>query len=105
MLADGWKGLFGIDVVFDPQARKAYLIEVNARQPGSTTYESKLQVTSPTTFEAHLLALIEQPIDQAITPVLSGAQLIDRRVEPPTIHHFETGIMSSHGVLSADIKL
>lgn len=104
MLADGWKGLFGIDVVFDIAARKVYLIEVNARQPGSTTYESTLQVTSPTTFEMHLLALLEEPIDGKITPVLSGAQLFDRRVDPPTIHHFNTGIMSSHEVLSRDIQ-
>ena len=39
----GWKGLFGIDVVVDEATGRLYLLEINARQPASTTYESQLQ--------------------------------------------------------------
>ena len=39
----GWKGLFGIDVVVDDKTNKLYLLEINCRQPASTTYESQLQ--------------------------------------------------------------
>ncbi len=39
----GWKGLFGIDVIMDEKTGKLYLIEINARQPASTTFESQLQ--------------------------------------------------------------
>ncbi len=63
MAAAGWKGLFGIDVVFDQKNRKFYLIEINARQPASTTYESQLQMlqknkSAHTIFEAHLSSLL-----------------------------------------------
>ncbi|MFZ2189239.1 MAG: NUDIX domain-containing protein [Candidatus Magasanikiibacteriota bacterium] len=59
--SQGWKGLFGVDVVVDDLSAEAsakagkngklYLIEINARQPASTTYESQLQslvIPSPT---------------------------------------------------------
>ena len=39
----GWKGLFGIDVVLEQSTGKLYLLEINCRQPASTTYESQLQ--------------------------------------------------------------
>ena len=39
----GWKGLFGIDAVADDQTGRLYLLEINARQPASTSCESWLQ--------------------------------------------------------------
>jgi hypothetical protein len=76
----GWKGLFGIDVIYDEERDELKLIEINARQPASTTYESQLQtkfrghLTSPrlrqaggsvgsTIFEAHLAALLDLPTE------------------------------------------
>ncbi len=87
--SQGWRGLFGIDVVLDEQQQKLYLIEINARQPASTTYESTLQQKSPqfqipdsrflTTFEAHLSGLLNLPYEgQKITPLTNGAQIIQR---------------------------
>lgn len=82
-----WAGLFGIDAVCDLRAQKMYLIEINARQPASTTYESILQQHNPvrdpevsiTTFEAHLASLLEVPYQQeTITKVRDGAQIIRR---------------------------
>ena len=43
LMKDGWKGLFGIDVIVDETNGRVYLLEINARQPASTTYESQLQ--------------------------------------------------------------
>jgi len=40
----GWKGLFGIDVVLEEKTGKLYLLEINARQPASTSCESWLQM-------------------------------------------------------------
>lgn len=75
---DGWRGLFGIDTILDSKTGEIFLIEINARQPASTTYESELQQTS-TTFEAHLSALLGDPYaDFALTPVTEGAQIIQR---------------------------
>lgn len=75
---DGWRGLFGIDAILDSKTGAIYLIEINARQPASTTYESELQKTN-TTFEAHLSALIGLPNPKFIlTPVTAGAQIIQR---------------------------
>lgn len=70
----GWKGLFGIDVL---QGDRLYLIEINARQPASATYESTLQKTN-TIFENHIKALLGEPL-HTNTPITEGKQIIDRR--------------------------
>ena len=83
---DGWKGLFGVDFVMEEKTRKIYLIEINARQPASTTYESILELEQReqkgskgiTTFEAHLRALLDLPIDQDIIAITDGAQIVQR---------------------------
>ncbi len=80
----GWKGLFGIDVVFDQTRKKLYLIEINARQPASTTYESQLQLKKKkaqlehTIFGMHLLSLLgatRSGTPQQIS-VVTGGQII-----------------------------
>ncbi len=43
MAKNGWKGLFGIDMIMDEKSGQLYLLEINARQPASTTFESQLQ--------------------------------------------------------------
>ncbi len=80
LLADGWKGLFGIDIMRDDELDKIFLIEINARQPASTTYESQLQsknrelgVDGQTIFEAHLGIGSGQ-----IIPINDGSQIIQR---------------------------
>jgi len=82
---DGWKGLFGVDVIKDEARNRIYLIEINARQPASTTYESTLQLKARengarglTTFEAHIRSLLGLPIDEDIISISDGAQVIQR---------------------------
>ncbi len=74
MKAAGWKGLFGIDVLL---ADRLYLIEINARQPASATYESTLQKTN-TIFDNHIKALLGEPLHRH-TVITTGKQIIDRR--------------------------
>jgi hypothetical protein len=84
----GWRGLFGIDLIYDEERDEIKLIEINARQPASTSFESQLQlglriagVPGITTFEAHLSALISNKNTQNtphIIPVNDGAQIIQR---------------------------
>jgi hypothetical protein len=91
----GWKGLFGVDAIVDEVTGKIYLIEINARQPASTTYESELQLIKArehenlptgqagmktvTTFEAHLASVIEIPYSgEQIMPIEEGSQVIVR---------------------------
>ncbi len=91
MRADGWKGLFGIDVILEESTGELFLIEINARQPASTTYESVLQeriknqelrIGDVTTFEAHILALLNQPLaDKKLITIEEGAQVIVRNLE------------------------
>ncbi len=86
LAGDGWRGLFGIDVIVDKHTGKLYLLEINARQPASTTYESTLQheigqksATSVTTFEAHLAALLGiSRSGETLTTITTGAQIIQR---------------------------
>lgn len=85
---DGWKGLFGIDVILDENSGKLYLAEVNARQPASTTYESVLQdkagqnTKTATIFEAHLGALLKiKPDGYELTEIKNGAQILQRVTE------------------------
>jgi hypothetical protein len=83
---DGWRGLFGVDFILDERTKRMYLIEVNARQPASTTLESLLEIEQRetkrvkgiTTFEAHLRALLDLPIDQDIIGINDGAQIVQR---------------------------
>lgn len=80
-----WKGLFGVDVILDKNSKKMYLIEVNARQPASTTFESKLQKKAEKNginiFEAHLAGLLDINLSmEKLTPITNGSQLIKRVV-------------------------
>lgn len=98
----GWKGLYGIDVIVNKKTGQLYLLEINARQPASTTFESELQEINKeqltksksetaklllTTFEAHLSALLQNPYqNEKITSLTTGAQIIQRVTkETPTI--------------------
>ncbi|MEN9913087.1 MAG: hypothetical protein RLY66_495 [Candidatus Parcubacteria bacterium] len=81
----GWRGLYGVDLIRDEERGTIHLIEINARQPASTTFESYLQkenriagVKGLTTFEAHLKALNNEPIEDDLIPVNDGAQIIQR---------------------------
>ena len=85
MQKDGWLGLFGIDVIYDSERDSLHLIEINARQPASTTFESELQniirshsVGGITTFEAHLLSLTDGKVPASLIPINDGAQIIQR---------------------------
>ncbi|HEU0081163.1 MAG TPA: hypothetical protein VFQ72_04065 [Candidatus Paceibacterota bacterium] len=86
---DDWRGLFGIDAVYDHKAGKTYLLEINARQPASAVFESTLQrLQAPdaaTIFEAHLCALspsaslaAESWQLKASFPLRGGAQIVKR---------------------------
>lgn len=98
---DGWRGAFGIDVALETATGKLYLIEVNARQPASLTYESYLQQFSPgcflqnvkqlNAFELHIAALLKQDIQQKYSiGVQDGAQIILRQPVDGQIWEFQT---------------
>lgn len=80
-----WKGLFGIDFIYDEGQDTVFLLEINARQPASATYESKLQsdlrknkIQGLTIFEAHLEALADQSSNLKLIDINDGAQIIQR---------------------------
>lgn len=93
---DGWKGLFGVDIAIDKKTKELFLIEINCRQPASTTYESQLQKRimnkekeiqnslfftpySLTTFEAHLMSLLNLNLkNYKLIPITDGSQIIQR---------------------------
>ncbi len=90
LLKDGWRGLFGIDVIMEKKTGKLFLLEINARQPASTTFESQLQKNiktlkhknNITTFEAHLAALLGlRAAGYALCEIADGAQIIQRVTE------------------------
>ena len=82
----GWKGLFGLDIAVSETTGRVHLIEINARQPASAIFESKLErdnkkrnVTGITCFEAHVAALMGIYIPNAsLTPLSDGAQIVQR---------------------------
>ncbi len=85
MRQGSWRGLFGLDFIKDTANNRIFLIEINARQPASTTYESQLQrarraagAKGLTTFEAHLSALFGQSVPQPIIEIVDGAQIVQR---------------------------
>ncbi|MDO9509905.1 MAG: hypothetical protein Q7J14_01290 [Candidatus Magasanikbacteria bacterium] len=85
----GWKGLFGIDTVLEIKTGKIYLIEINARQPASTTFEAQLQQKiglnkGLTTFEAHIGSLLKIKNRYQLIKINSGAQIIQRITKKTT---------------------
>lgn len=98
----GWRGLFGIDVVYDERKNKTYLLEINARQPASAVFESTLQKRSSfdklTVFEAHIKALLNLPIEnQEIATIESGSQIVKRVTK--TIYTVDTESLMRKGLL------
>lgn len=84
MRTDGWRGLFGVDFIRDEERNRIFLIEINARQPASTSFESQIQekmrqsADELTVFEAHLLALLDEEITGELIAINDGAQVIQR---------------------------
>jgi hypothetical protein len=77
----GWRGLFGIDVICETKTGKIYLIEINARQPASTTLESQLQKKAGdglTVFDAHIRALRGEKNVGTLQDIHDGAQIVQR---------------------------
>ena len=77
----GWRGLFGIDVICETKTGKIYLIEINARQPASTTLESQLQKKAGaglTVFDTHIRALRGEKIVGTLQEIRDGAQIVQR---------------------------
>ncbi len=74
---DGWRGLFGVDVIKDSKSGKIYLLEINARQPASAVFESKLQ-GNKTIFKAHMAALENRLTLSGISKITDGAQIVKR---------------------------
>lgn len=94
MRKDGWKGLFGIDFIYDEERDRILLLEINARQSASSTYESELQRDirgkdgkGLTIFEAHLKALSGEKINEKLIEINDGAQIVQRVTK--TINNFD----------------
>lgn len=89
LFKNNWRGLFGIDVIFEKSTGKLFLIEINARQPASTSFESTLQMRKNkaglTTFQAHLLALTGIKVNGKLTTIKDGAQItqkvLDKKID------------------------
>lgn len=83
MLFSGWRGLFGIDAILDQETGHFFLLEINARQPASTTCETILQLAKNpreenTVFAKHILALLQLPMTEDLTEIKTGGQLVQR---------------------------
>ena len=83
LAGEKWRGLFGIDVVLEEKTGRLYLLEINARQPASTSCESWLQrkqnKNGLTVFEAHLAALLGLKQDNRdLIKINDGAQIVKR---------------------------
>ncbi len=85
LAASGWRGLFGLDMIYDVTRGRMYLIEINARQPASVPLESAFQevnrqqgLSGLTIFEAHIKALAGETISETLIPINDGAQIVQR---------------------------
>lgn len=99
MQKSNWRGLFGIDLVLDEKTQKVYLLEINARQPASTTFESQLQMQQVqnkddiSIFEAHLLGLFSLPTNEfTLSTIKHGAQIVQRIVDETFLEHIRPRI-------------
>jgi hypothetical protein len=111
----GFKGLFGIDVIIEKKTNKTYVIEINARQPASISFFTKLQLLK-NQIPLNLLSLaefldIEYKIDipsynLAIQQPYEAAQLFMRNkysTHAKVIGSIKPGLYRLQGVNSAFI--
>lgn len=103
LLESGWRGLFGIDVIHEEHSGRIYLIEINARQPASTTLESQLQRragATETIFDAHLRALCGERVAQPLTEIRDGAQIVQRVTRSRTKEsiHIDMHTLEAHNL-------
>ena len=105
---DGWRGLFGIDVIKDIHSDHIFLIEINVRQPASTTFESILQeenrqqgISGITTYEAHIISLCNQKMSDALIIINDGAQIIQRITK--TCTHTSEKMLEALGTAGFDV--
>jgi hypothetical protein len=124
MSNSGWHGLYGLDIVIDTEAppeQRFKLIEINARQAASVTFESELarnhlrDIEQPTLFDLHIEALrsteprnSHKPHTLEFMPYIkNGAQLVQRitrdRALAPHIPHL-TDHMYTWKIISYDNK-
>ncbi len=86
MIKDGWRGLFGLDLIKD---KNWLVIEINARQPASTGLETLLQRNQGkglTILACHFAALLNLPLpgsnlemQRSLQKIQSGSQIIIRK--------------------------
>ncbi len=106
MKKSNWIGIFGIDVVWDKKQNKMYLLEINARQPASTSFESILQQPKQdkenvTTFSAYLASLLKIPYNnEKLIKITDGAQIIQRNIKT-TINENKIQIIQDNLKLNA----
>lgn len=98
MQQDGWRGLFGLDVVRAPDGT-LFLLEVNARQAASASTEALLQKKN-TILEAHLNALRNIPVADVL-PLTRGGYIL-QRVTKKNQSHYPT--LTHNSVISRIIK-
>lgn len=91
---EGWRGCFGTDCIIEEGTGKLYLIEINARQTASVSFESQIQksvgLPGVSTYEAHLAALLGLPVEEDIIPITFGSRLIRRVTKEPLEGHAES---------------
>ncbi|MDD5173030.1 MAG: hypothetical protein PHG59_02715 [Patescibacteria group bacterium] len=86
MIKEGWRGLFGLDLVKD---KKWLIIEINARQPASAGWETLLQRDQGegiTVLASHFAALLNLPLpascsemQKSLQKIQKGSRIIIRR--------------------------
>ncbi len=87
MLQDGWRGLFGLDLIRIGQ--NWFVVEINARQPASVNLETifqQKQGNGLTIMSIHLAALLDIPLpddcletQKSIQKLNQGAQILIRK--------------------------
>src|SRR3989344_4672702 len=84
---EGWRGCYGVDAIIEEGTNKIYLIEINARQTASVSFESQIQkslsISGVTSFEAHFTALLNLPFGEDLIPITFGSRLIRRVMQTP----------------------
>ncbi|MEW6610319.1 MAG: ATP-grasp domain-containing protein [Patescibacteria group bacterium] len=107
MMQEGWKGLFGIDVIIPDgnSSHTAYLIEINARQPASASLEAQLQRArgdDVTIMDWHVVALVQNHAPYRSEAFGTGSKL------PVGVRHdvgpYGAGKTQNYGVPSGQLN-
>src|SRR3989344_564783 len=86
-----WKGLFGLDIIVEKETKDLYVIEINARQPASASFETRLRNLQKENgpMDWHYTALKDKNISIEAEKAIRASQMFLRKQNGALAERFQ----------------